>query len=547
MKCEICSSEISSPSTDFLNKIAPSSSCSLPIPRLCADCRKQRRLSFRNERYFAYNKCAQTGDRIISVYAPESKTAPLKSELWHGDSWEALAFGREVDFTRPLLDQVAELLSVVPLEALFVANSENSEFTNMISDCKDCYLIFNTTGCQECQYSRGLSSCKSSLDLYFSAYSELCYDCVNISNCYNISFSDHCSQCRDSQYLFDCIGCANCLGCVNLRHKEYQILNKAVGKKEFLEELEKLKSYTYRKIFLEKYKELLVNLPHRAMHNFRCENSSGDLLRNTKSCENCFEVIECEDSTNCDCLRWSKDLWGCFGFGVHSELLYETVGVGRSTKVAFSLFCRSINDAYYAAFCENSSNIFGCVGVKNSKYCILNKQYSKEDYEKLIPKVVDLMRVHNEWGEFMHPKFSRFGYNRTVAVDYYPLEKHEALALGFNWEEYELPVAKITSDLELPDVFDASFKEILLSKPLCCEKSKRFFKLTPSEIDFHLKNNLPVPRLHPDQRHAERVTRCNQRLLFERECDNCREKIKSTYKPSRCEKIYCDDCFVKLI
>jgi len=31
------------------------------------------------------------------------------------------------------------------------------------------------------------------------------------------------------------------------------------------------------------------------------------------------------------------------------------------------------------------------------KYCILNKQYSKEEYEELVPKIIEHMQKTGEW------------------------------------------------------------------------------------------------------------------------------------------------------
>ena len=36
----------------------------------------------------------------------------------------------------------------------------------------------------------------------------------------------------------------------------------------------------------------------------------------------------------------------------------------------------------------SSSDCFGCVSIRNKKYCILNKQYTKEEYEELLPKII---------------------------------------------------------------------------------------------------------------------------------------------------------------
>ena len=48
-----------------------------------------------------------------------------------------------------------------------------------------------------------------------------------------------------------------------------------------------------------------------------------------------------------------------------------------------------------------------------------------------------------EWGEFFPSSLSPFGYNETVASEYFPLSKEEALKQGFNWSDYEAPFPKV--------------------------------------------------------------------------------------------------------
>ena len=47
--------------------------------------------------------------------------------------------------------------------------------------------------------------------------------------------------------------------------------------------------------------------------------------------------------------------------------------------------------------CQNVANLFGCVGLKNKQYCILNKQYTKEEYETLVVRIIQQMQQTGEW------------------------------------------------------------------------------------------------------------------------------------------------------
>ncbi|MDQ7023342.1 MAG: hypothetical protein Q9M97_07585 [Candidatus Gracilibacteria bacterium] len=61
------------------------------------------------------------------------------------------------------------------------------------------------------------------------------------------------------------------------------------------------------------------------------------------------------------------------------------------------------------------------------------------------------------------------------------------------------------------------------------------------------KNNLPIPKKHPDQRHLERIALRNPRKLFDRKCDKCSIEMRSTYPPERDKIVYCEKCYEKEI
>jgi len=80
-----------------------------------------------------------------------------------------------------------------------------------------------------------------------------------------------------------------------------------------------------------------------------------------------------------------------------------------------------------------------------------------------------------------------------------------------------------------------------------CEITKKPFRIIKQELDFYRKHNLPIPKIHPDQRHIERLALRNPRKLFRRICDKCGKDIQTTYAPKRPEIIYCENCYNKEI
>ncbi|MBU0626695.1 hypothetical protein KKH82_04680 [Patescibacteria group bacterium] len=81
----------------------------------------------------------------------------------------------------------------------------------------------------------------------------------------------------------------------------------------------------------------------------------------------------------------------------------------------------------YCSCCRNIKDCFGCISLNNAQYCILNKQYTKVEYETLVPKIIEHMTKTEERGEFFPSSISPFGYNETVASEYYHLTKEEAI------------------------------------------------------------------------------------------------------------------------
>jgi hypothetical protein len=77
------------------------------------------------------------------------------------------------------------------------------------------------------------------------------------------------------------------------------------------------------------------------------------------------------------------------------ESSYENTLVGAGcSDVFFSCFIiNNCSNIFYSSECFSCKNCFACSGLKNKQYCILNKQYSKEEYEKLVPQIIEKMQA----------------------------------------------------------------------------------------------------------------------------------------------------------
>jgi len=145
--CKQCSApfEITPDDLEFYDKISPVFAGKkelIPAPTLCPHCRDQRRYAFRNERHLYRRPCSLCKQQTVSIYAPENPYAILCPACFTGDRWNAESAGRDFDFTRPFFPQFLELKRQVPRQAVDILNNENSDYSNISIENKDCYLVF---------------------------------------------------------------------------------------------------------------------------------------------------------------------------------------------------------------------------------------------------------------------------------------------------------------------------------------------------------------------------------------------------------------------
>ena len=357
--------------------------------------------------------------------------------------------------------------------------------------------------------------------------------------------------------------------CFGLMQKEYCILNKEVWKEEFEKYKKEIWILTYDKIdsLRQMLNELKKDIPHRHWHIYSCENSSWDMLFNSNNCEYCFDLRNWEDSKfvasvpnvkNTYDANFCAPEWAQFCYNVCSSAWVQT-------SIATFLVWHS-NNVYYSMECNNSSNLFGCVWLKHKQYCIFNKQYTKEEYEALVPKIIKHMKSTWEWGEYFSMELSHFAYNETIAQEYFPMTKEEVIerwwyppqqtkdlspdeirANSTLWKDEDnstLKATKIIPAEKLPENIN-DIPEDILNWAIKCKKTWKPFKIISQELKFYRENSIPIPHLHPDERHAERMKLRNPRKLFDRKCDKCSKDIQTTYSLDRPETVYCEECYLK--
>lgn len=520
MQCKNCSQTFTVENPEIYEKLG------VPQPTKCPICRQQNLYAYRNERSLYPRDCDKCGEYIISTFPSDTDKTAYCLKCWWGDEWDPLSYGRDYDFSRPFFEQFNELLSEVPLASIIIGgDSENSDYTSWAMDNKNCYLISSSDYNQDCLYSSYIFKCSDCSDCLFVSDCELCYGCIDSRNCYSGLFLKSCHSCSECLFCEGCRGCQRCIGCVNLRNKENYIFNKPCTPEEY--EAKKKEILANPDGFKREFLSFKLNFPHRSAELENCVDCSGDFLMRCKNCKNCFDLVESEDCYNSVLGINAKDCVDSVGLP-KAELCYQVAGCPENYDIKFSaLIWPKSSYLQYCMFCRSSNNCFGCVSLNKNEYCILNKQYTKEEYEALVPKIIEHMQSTGEYGEFFPISMSPSAYNETVAQDCFPLEKKEALARGYKWRDEE--ESKAYAD-------DAS---------QC--KCGKYYRLVDAEKDLYKKLGLSEPVKCPNCRHRERWQYRNPRYIWDRQCGKCGVALKSSFAPERQEAVYCEECFLDAI
>jgi hypothetical protein len=493
-----------------------------PSPTFCGECRLIRRLAWRNERGLHNRQCDLCGKKMISIYHKDSKNNVYCSECWWGDGWEAQGYGVDLDFSKPFLTQFFELFHKVPAPNLFTFGSTmiNSEYCNMANNMKNCYLVHDGTYSENVMYGSGAFYVKDSMDITRNRKCELCYETVSCINCYQTIFSRNCEDCVNVSFSDNLHGCNNCFGCVNLIKKKYCIFNEQYTKEEYEKKIKSLDLSSYKNILTQKEKahEFWKKFPKKYYFGIKNLNVSGNNLVNSKNAHTCFGGSNMEDSKFCSFVSNGpvKNTYDFTHFGDNIELIYECLQSGNglaNTKFGWGCWNDS-HDIDYCITVSGSSHLFGCVGLKKKQYCILNKQYTKEEYDKLLPKIIEHMNnmpyVGNKgrifrYGEFFPIEFSPFGYNETTAQEYFNLTSEEVEKNGYKWRDSSERNYKITiHSKDLPDRI-GDIADNICNEVIACEHEGKCkdgcmtaYKILPEDFKFYRRMNLPLPRLCPN-------------------------------------------------
>lgn len=529
----------------------------VPPPTWCPECRMIRRFAFQNTWELTWANCDKCQNKTLSIFPKNSNVKIFCQPCWWSDDWDGTEYGMDYDPSRPFFEQLKELSEKTPFaaqESLYTS-VKNSEYSNGLSWSKDCYLTFWADYCEFVYYSSICNGLKFSADCIRGWESELCYGSIGFLHNYRTFFSDQCISCVDVLFSRDCYSCTNCIGCVNLRGAKNCIFNVQYSPEEYKEKVKELKLDSWKSLrgLEKKAQEFWLTQPYREYNgNSMNVNVTGEHTYESKNSKEGYLVNYAENCKYCQFITVAstKDCWDYSGWGDSVSQIYESIVIGlNADSVYFSADCwPDVLDIQYSHWVISGKHNFGCINLKRKKYCILNKEYSKEEYEALKEKIIEDMEKNPYidpagrtfgYGEFFPPALSKFPYNKSNAMKFFPKKKEEAISLGYAWDDIENSTLPSTIEADrLPDTI-AETTDALLNEVVKCAECARSYRIVKGELDLMRKMGLPLPHECPKCRESKRFARMTKPGMYHRNCAKCNDPIYTPYSPEDPRIVYC--------
>jgi hypothetical protein len=561
----------------------------------CPLCNFKFLYSYINDRNLYKRIDSKTWKEIISIYSSDYKGQVYNTEDYKkfilDDGW--LKFWKEI--WKDIFEDFIWIYNNFPKQSRLVYPSvENSDYTSHIWRIKNAYMSYCVfSDCENIFFSyRVILACTNVYSSVNIVKSSNVYFSNTVWWSYNISFCDNLYKCSDLLFCEYMKNSSDCIFCCNLVNSKYMIFNKKYDKNKY----EEIKKDIYKRInnkeqfsFLkQKYNDFLKeNLVKPLKDMNLCENVVWEKTYDSKNCINTFTCSWLENWVNWMTVWWkgndhlvniisSSEWW------INCENIVWTFSFWPNIYNIFFSFwvIEGSKNIYYSYDIESSEEIMFCVWLKNKKYCILNKQYSKEEYFFLKTKIIEDLKKQNKWGDSLPLKISVFPYNDTLSFDLFKINKlidkawneeiidenatgtvtllwthyiSNAILDFWSWEKFKIKWRTRNKNINIPDWIEKiksdslpnidAVNDDILKKSIECEKTWRLFKIVKNELDFLRKKNLPLPTIHNENR-IEKLLRIRPTWkLYIWECDKCKKESLTVYKVKPKYKLYCDSCY----
>ncbi len=418
---------------------------------------------------------------------------------WEEERDNLTDYGIDYDFNKSFFENFKILMNKVPWPNVFHYTLwENIDYSDTTWNSKNVYLSkVVILDCENVYYSFIVK--ENSVNVFNSVYviwnNSNIYNSLGIFNSYNVFYSRYILNSSDIWFSSNLIWCRECIFCDWLENKSYCINNIQYDKEEYLQKKQEILSQKYR------FEEWYLSKVNKHWKNLASKNVKWNFIVKSENIENGYFV---DNSKNCKNViflwwtQWDEDIVNAmFAWSPYAKNSYNSTMYGHTENVYFSWHIWWWYNVWYSMYGTNINNCFGTIWLKNKEYCILNKQYSKEEYNEMIKKILNQM--DKEWilWKFFPAELSLFNFNDTWSTVLTDFNKEEIISEWYKWRDEGIKV-DIPSNLEIVSINDidiTNFNESILKKIITDDKWN-YWRIMPYEYKFMKKYGLPLSKYH---------------------------------------------------
>lgn len=147
------------------------------------------------------------------------------------------------------------------------------------------------------------------------------------------------------------------------------------------------RDFDFSKDFFTQFFELEKEVPAYALNVERMINSP--YAANAATLKDCYLCFNSNSSENC---LYGNDFFlskNCIDNShvSSSEKCYECFWLQKCYKCYFTIMSVESHDLWFCRDCLGCNDCFGCTNLRKASYCIFNKQYSKEEYFRILSEM----------------------------------------------------------------------------------------------------------------------------------------------------------------
>ena len=405
-----------------------------------------------------------------------------------------------------------------------VGNCDNVDYADVVFDSKNVYMgYFVVFDCEDVLYTFvARENCKRVFNsVMVFKNSENIYWSNGVVECFNIFYSKYVYNCSDIWFSTNVQGCHHCILCDGLENASYCIRNEQYTKEDY--EIEKAKFLTQK----GQFEEWFDALSHQA-RSFWCSEVDGGFLIDCENVQDGYFSYNIRNAHNI-MFQWgekmNEEVYDMFiGGALYGTHMYANQGMWGSEHAYFCHIGVHNSNVFYCMTMDTCSYCFGCIGLRNKQYCILNKQYTKEVWHRLVDQIFASMEQEWTFWQFFPGWMCPYYFNDTcsVLIDD-SLSKQEVEAAWYLWREEEIKV-DIPEWMEVVEVSelgeyegnkspqppfikggdDASswgdgqiwWIDPAILKKVIRDEEGNVYRVIKMEYDFLMKYGLPLPRKH---------------------------------------------------